>query len=188
MLALTAVLATACGAGSSSDDASSSGGSTSSSAPSGSLELRPVFARYAEGLPLQIGPTVPKDVLAAMKTHDCRSGPSELQGMLLVCDAADTVYLLKEPIVTGGVSSATPEHIGHQKQWYLKMALDQQASGILSQASQSMAGTELAIVLEDHVLSAPIVDSSMADGHLVITGDFDQASATRLAHRLGAGS
>ena len=47
-----------------------------------------------------------------------------------------------------------------------------------------MAGSELAIVLEDQVLSAPVIDSSMADGHVVITGDFDQAQATKLAQRI----
>ena len=194
VLALTAVVAAGCGSGSSSNDGASSGASTggdstAAPAPSGSLELRPVYARYAKGVPIgdiQLGPTVPKDLLSAMQNHDCASAPSELQGMLLVCGPDKTVYLLKDPLVAGGVASATPKHIGNQKDWYLKLAFDDQATAALSQATQSMAGTELAVVLEDHVLSAPIVDSSMANGQLVVTGNFDQAQATKLAQRLSA--
>jgi|1185.fasta_scaffold193396_1 hypothetical protein len=189
VLAVTTFLAAGCGSGSSSDDGASSSGDSTAAAPSSSLELRPVYARYAKGVSLgdsQLGPTVPKDLLSSMQHYDCSSEPAELQGMLMVCGTDKTVYLLKDPIVTGGVTTATPKHIAGQKDWYLKLAFDQDATGTLSQAAQSMAGTELAIVLEDRVLSAPIVDSSMADGHVVITGDLDQAQATDLAQRVQA--
>ena len=185
VLALTAVVAAGCGSGSSSNDGASGGGTTSS-APSGALELRPVYAHYANGAPLgtQLGPPVPKDLQDAMKSHDCSSKPAELQGMLLVCDSNQTVYLLEDPIVSGGVASATPEQVGHKNLWFLKVALDEQATGTLSQATQSLAGSELAVVLGDQVLSSQIVDPSLADGHLAITGNLDQAQATRLAHQL----
>jgi hypothetical protein len=184
-LAAPALLVTACGSGSN----SSSAGGTTAPAPSGSLELRPVYARYAQGVPLgdnQLGPTVPQDLLSAMRQHDCSSKPSELQGMLLLCGPDRTVYLLKDPLVAGGVASATAAHIGGQTDWYVKLALDQQATDTLSQATRSMAGSELAFVLEDEVLSAPVIDPSMAAGHVVITGNLDQAQATKLADRLAS--
>ena len=187
VLALTALLAAGCGSGSSSNNGASSSGDSTAPAPSSSLELRPVYARYAKGVSLgdsQLGPTVPKDLLSAMQHHDCSTKPAELQGMLMVCDTDKTVYLLKDPIVTGGVATATPKHIAGQKDWYLKVAFDQEAAGTLSQAAQSMAGTELAIVLQDQVLSAPIIDSSMADGHVVITGSYDRAKATSLSEKI----
>ena len=188
VLAVTALLAAGCGSGSSSSDgASSTGDSTAAPAPSGSLELRPVYARYAQGVPLgdsQLGPTVPKSVLSAMKAYDCSAKPSELQGMLMLCGPDQTVYLLKDPLVTGGVASAAPAHIGNQKDWYLRVQLDQPGTDTLSQATTTLAGTELALVLEDRVLSAPVIDSSMADGHLVVTGDLNQAQATKLAGQL----
>ena len=104
--------------------------------------------------------------------------------MLMVCGADKTVFLLKDPLVTGGVTSAKAAHIGHQKQWFLRVQLDDAGTSTLSQATQSMAGSELAMVLDDQVLSAPVIDSSMADGHLVVTGDLDQAQATKLATKL----
>ncbi len=187
VLALTAVVAAGCGSGSSSNDASSGG--SAATAPSGSLELRPVYARYAQGVPLgdsQLGPTVPKAVLSSMQNYDCSSKPTELDGMLMLCGTDKTVYLLKDPIVSGGVDTAMPKHIAGQKEWYLKLSFDQQATDTLANATQTMAGSEVAIVLEDQVLSAPVIDSSMADGHVVVTGDLDQAQATKLAQRIEA--
>jgi preprotein translocase subunit SecD len=186
VLALTAVLAAGCGNGSSSSDGASSGGDATTAA-SGALELRPVYAHYTQGGPLgrvPLGPSVPQDLLSAMKGHDCSSQPAELQGMLLVCDSDHTVYLLKDPIVSGGVASATPKDTGHHQLWFLEVALDPDATSTLAQATQSMPGTELAFVVDDKVLSAPIIDASMADGHLGITGDFDQAQATSLAQQI----
>jgi hypothetical protein len=188
VLALTAVLAAGCGSGSSSNDGASGADPTTPPASSGSLELRPVYAHYTQGAPLggQLGPGVPKDVLDAMKTHDCSSKPSELQGKLLVCDADQTVYLLEDPIVSGGVASATPEQVGHSKLWFLKVALDAQATGTLADATQSLAGSEVALVLDDQILSSQIIDPSLAGGHLAITGTLDQAQATKLARQLTA--
>jgi hypothetical protein len=185
VLALTAVLAAGCGSGSSSNDGASAGDSTTP-APSGSLELRPVYAHYTQGAPLggQLGPGVPKDLLDAMKSHDCSSEASELQGMLLVCDADQTVYLLEDPIVSGGVASAKAEQVGHSKLWFLKVALDAQATGTLADATQSMAGSEVALVLDDQILSSQIIDPSLAGGHLAITGTLGQAQATKLAQKL----
>src|SRR5690242_11723879 len=95
VLALTAALAAGCGSGSSSDNGASSSGDSTAAAPSGSLELRPVYARYAPGVGIgdgQLGPTVPQDLLSAMKNYDCSSKPTELQGMLMVCGTDKTVY------------------------------------------------------------------------------------------------
>jgi hypothetical protein len=78
VLASTAVLAAGCGGGSSSGDGASGGDSTAVPTPSSALQLRPVYAHYTDGAPLggQLGPAVPKDLLAAMKSHDCTSQPS----------------------------------------------------------------------------------------------------------------
>src|SRR3954453_2301812 len=94
-LVLLACLATACGSGSSSGPGAGSGstvpstGGTATSS-SGSLELRPVYARYATGVAL--GPQVPQDLQNAMSTQSCPMQPAELQGMVMECDAGKTVF------------------------------------------------------------------------------------------------
>jgi hypothetical protein len=175
---LIAGLATACGSGSSSADGS---------APSAQgLQMRPVFARYAAGAPLgeQLGPQVPKDLLDTMKSFDCSSGTQTVDDMLMLCDAEGTVFLLKDPLATGGVASAVAKPIHDEKLWYVKVALDPQATSTLSKAADTMPGTGLALVVDDHVLSAVIIDSSMKDGTLGITGDYDEKQAKALAGQL----
>jgi preprotein translocase subunit SecD len=176
---LVAGLAAACGGG------SSSGAPPSSS--STALQLRPVYARYTPGAPSvdQLGPQAPKDVIDAMKGFDCSSGTQDLQGMLMACDSNGAVYLLKDPLTTGGVSSAVAKPIHGEKLWFVKVALDPRATSTLSQAVDTMQGTELALVVDDHVVSAPIIDPSMTDGTLGVVGDYDEQQAKALAAQLG---
>jgi hypothetical protein len=182
-LVLIAGLATACGSGSSSDGA---GGAAPSSK---ALQLRPVYARYAVGVPLggeQLGPAVPQALVDTMKNYDCSSGTQELQGMLMVCDSVGTVFLLKDPIVTGGVATAVAKPIQGEKEWFVKVGLDSQATSTLSDAVDSMSGTELALVVDDRVISAPVIDSSMKDGTLGVTGDLNEKQAKALATQMAA--
>jgi preprotein translocase subunit SecD len=178
-LVLIAGLATACGGGSSSDEAS---GPTATSA---GLQMRPVFARYSTGAPMgeQLGPQAPKELLDTLKTFDCSAGSQVVQGMLMVCADDGTVYLLKDPIVSDGVASAVAKPV-NEKLWYVKVTLDPDATTTLSGAADTMTGTELAIVSDGHVISAPIIDSSMKDGTLGITGDYDEQQAKALADQL----
>ncbi len=174
-VALLACLATACGSGSSSNG---EGGTTP---PGGgtSLELRPVYARYASGVPL--GPQVPKDLLNAMSSQSCPMKPAELQGMLMECDAGKTVFLLKDPLVSGNVAKAAVKQVGHQKLYFLKLTLDPSAAATLDTEAPRIAGTELALSFGGTVLTSVIIDAQFTAARLVITGSYTKAQATKLA-------
>lgn len=191
---MIAALATGCSSSSGSSATSSpSGGATATDAnttgttASASLELRPIYARYASGVPLggpsdlQLGPEVPQAVVAAMKSYKCSSKPTVLQGMRMECDAGGTVYLLKAPIAVGGVAKAEVRQIGHQKLWFVDVTFDQKVTDVLVNAYKTIPGTELAFALKTQVLTAPIIDDSMTDGTVGITGSYNKAQATRLA-------
>jgi hypothetical protein len=199
VLALIAACATGCSSSSSSSATSApsggvapTGGSSDGTTAGTSLELRPIYARYASGVPLgapsdlQLGPSVPKDVVDAMKSYKCSSPPTVLQGMRMECDAGGTVYLLKAPIAAGGVAKAEAKQIGHQKLWFVDVAFDPQVTGVLADAFKTMPGTELAFALKTQVLTAPIIDESMVDGTVGITGSYDKKQATKLATEISA--
>jgi preprotein translocase subunit SecD len=178
-LVLVAGLATACGNDSSSD--------SSADAVSTALQLRPVAARYAQDTSEgqeQLGPQTPKDLVDTMKGYDCASQPTEVQGKLMECDANRNVYLLNGPLITGGVASAKPLPIGSGSEWYVKVVFDEKAAATLSQAADSMPGQELAVVVDGKVLTAVVVDPGLKDGHIGITGDLDEKSATAIADEL----
>jgi len=178
-LALIATLVTACGSGSSSSAAAPPTGGSSASA-SGQFEVRPVFARYSPGV--QFGPQVPKELVDQMSHQSCPMKPATVQGMLMECGADKTVYLMKDPITTGGVDTAEAKELQHD--WFVQVTLDPSTASTLAAATPSLAGTDLAYSFQGSVLTSAIVDSSFDSGKLAIIGDFDKARATHLAHEI----
>jgi preprotein translocase subunit SecD len=178
-------------AGCGDDSSSSSDGAGASTGPavSSTVQFRLVAARYAQDTSKgqeQLGPPAPKDMVDTMKNYDCSSAPTAVQGQLMECDAASNVYLLKAPLVTGGIASATPLAIGSGPEWYVRVTFDDDAAATLSDTVDTGLGGDLAVVLNGKVLTAVLVDSSMKDGHIGITGGYDKASATKLAQQLSA--
>src|SRR6478672_9664996 len=164
-LALVAILATACGSGSSSGPSSSGTPSDGGSATtSSSFEVRPVFARYSPGV--QFGPQVPKDLLDQMSHQPCPMEPTSVQGMLMECDADKTVFLMKDPITTGGVDSAVAKQIGHGKLWYIQVALDPATASTLAAGTKALTGTDVAYSFQGKVLTSVIVDPSFNSSKL----------------------
>jgi hypothetical protein len=182
-LALIACLATACGSGSSSSSSGtpSDGGSATTST---ALEVRPVFARYSPGV--QFGPQVPKDLIAQMSHQPCPMEPTSVQGMLMECDADKTVFLMKDPITTGGVDSAVAKQIGHGKLWYIQVALDPATASTLAAGTKALTGTDVAYSFRGKVLTSVIVDPSFNSSKLAIIGTYDKAQATKLAHEIAS--
>jgi hypothetical protein len=184
-LALLAGLATACGSGSGSSAGggpTSPGGTTGTPTAGNQLELRPVYARYATGVPL--GPQVPQDLLDAMSSQSCPMRPTVLQGMVMECDPGKTVFLLQDPLVTGDVAQAAVKQIRHQKLYYLRLTLVPTAAATLNAASPKLEGTELAFCYGGRVLTSEIVDQNFDASHLVITGNYDKKQATQLASEI----
>jgi hypothetical protein len=178
-LALVAGLLAACGNNSSS---SSSVDDSTVVPSSGGFEIRPVYARYAPGVPF--GPQLPKDLVDLMKQQSCPMKPHVVQSMVMECDAGKTVYLLKNPIVSGDVASATAKQVGHKNIWFVEVGLDDKAAGAMNAVIKDQVGTELAFSYGGKVLTSVVVDQSLHPTHLGLIGDFDKAQATQLASQL----
>jgi len=179
-LVVLAALLAACGNGSS----SGSSGDSTLLGPSKGFEVRTVYARYAPGVPF--GPQLPKALVDEMSSQSCPMKPRIVSNLLMECDAAKTVYLLQNPIAQGNVASATPLQVGHHKIWYVKVALDPSVAKKISSELPSMTGEQLAFSYDGTVLTSIAVDSSFHPSHFAITGDYDKASATKLAQELTA--
>ena len=61
-------------------------------------------------------------------------------------------------------------------------------SGTFSDVTTRLEGKQLAIVVDDRVISAPTVQSPITNGSGVITGNFTERSAKDLATQLNAGA
>jgi preprotein translocase subunit SecD len=179
-LALVAGLVTACGNGSGSSS-SPTGDSTVLGASPG-FEVRTVYARYAPGVTL--GPQLPQALVQELSSQKCPMKPRIVNGLLMECDAAKTVYLLKNPIVRGDVAKATPLQIGHKNLWYVEVGLRPDVATQLANETKSMTGEQLAFSYDGVVLTSIAVDSSFHPAHFAITGDYNHASASKLAQQL----
>lgn len=171
---LAAAVLSACGSGSSS--------SGPSAGPADQLQVRQVAGRHDPGASL--GPQLPKALAATLAAQTCPTPPKVVDGYLLECDAGGSVFLLKDPIITGGIANATATHVGHQKLWYVKVDLTPDATAKMKAATASMTGLELAYSLGGKVLTTIPVDSQFDPGSLVVLGNYTEAQAQQLATRL----
>jgi preprotein translocase subunit SecD len=178
-LLLAAGLLAACG-----NNSSSSSGATDSTlvGDTGGFEIRPVYARYAPGVPF--GPEVPKAVLTQMQQQSCPMKPRVVSDMLMECDAGKTVYLMQNPIVQGGVTSATAKQIGHKNLWFIEVGLDQTATAAMQDEIKNQVGAELAFIYGGQVVTSIAVDTSLHADRVAVLGDFDKAKATQLAQQI----
>jgi preprotein translocase subunit SecD len=100
-------------------------------------------------------------------------GPVEITGDAI--DKASAVY---------NAGSSTSVGQG----WQIQFDLTSEGSGIFSDVTTRLQDRQLAIVVDDQVISAPTVQSPITNGSGVITGSFTEARAKDLATQLNAGA
>jgi preprotein translocase subunit SecD len=100
-------------------------------------------------------------------------GPVEITGDAI--DKASAVY---------NAGSSTTVGQG----WEITFDLTGEGSGIFSEVTTRLQGRQLAIVVDDEVISAPTVQSPITNGSGVITGSFTERRAKDLATQLNAGA
>jgi preprotein translocase subunit SecD len=100
-------------------------------------------------------------------------GPVEITGDAI--DKASAVY-------NAGSSTAVGQG------WEIRFDLTGDGSGTFSDVTTRLQGRQLAIVVDDQVISAPTVQSPITNGSGVITGSFTESRAKDLATQLNAGA
>jgi preprotein translocase subunit SecD len=100
-------------------------------------------------------------------------GPVEITGVAI--DRASAVY---------NAGSSTTVGQG----WEINFDLTGEGSGIFSEVTTRLQGRQLAIIVDDEVISAPTVQSPITNGTGVITGSFTERQAKDLATQLNAGA
>lgn len=68
------------------------------------------------------------------------------------------------------------------------LEFDSQGSKLFEQATKDYLNQKIAIILDDQVITAPVVQSVIPDGQAVINGNFDIKSAKALSAQLNAGA
>lgn len=79
---------------------------------------------------------------------------------------------------------------GTDYQWVVELTLNDEGAQAFATATSELASTkgQIAIWMDDQMISAPAVEKAITNGQAMITGDFDSETATTLANQINGGS
>ena len=108
----------------------------------------------------------------------------------IVAPAEDpgTFYLLSSVVLSGKDlvnAEINPDSLGRMG---VSLEFNSEGAKLFEEATARLIGKQLAIVLDDVVISAPVVQDRIAGGRAQITGRFTNEEASRLAIMLKAGA
>jgi preprotein translocase subunit SecD len=157
------------------------------------LELRSMvgqgFYPTRESAQAAIGDPSKNEVLAVLERDSDEGEEAEAAKPAQASAPTQFAVIEKEPIVRGvdlRDAIATPSQYGG-KEWEINFTLKQNAASKFGEWTGSHIGTNLAIVLNGQVKSAPVIQGRIEDRGQ-ITGRFSQRSAEDLALTLRSGA
>lgn len=98
------------------------------------------------------------------------------------------IIVERQPILTGSSLTSAEVRPDNQGGWVVAFTLDSQGARTFGDFTGSHIGSQLAIVLDNIVYSAPVIRSQISDGRGQIEGNFTVESARDLAIVLRAGA
>jgi preprotein translocase subunit SecD len=131
---------------------------------------------------------------AEQETKECSFEALKDQNVTFQARDGGTKYQLGPVEITGdAIDKATAAYnSGSQTSvgqgWEIQFTLTGPGSDTFADVTTRLQGRQLAIVVDDQVISAPTVQSAITGGNGVITGSFTEARAKDLATQLNAGA
>jgi preprotein translocase subunit SecD len=120
--------------------------------------------------------------------------PENIQFRLVVTDGTGGVILADRegkqyvvgPVLLDGtkVESARAEFQSDYGNWIVTVHLTSQGAAVFGQVTTDNVNAQLALVVDEVVVSAPVIQGPITDGAVQIAGQFTQQEATLLANRI----
>lgn len=93
----------------------------------------------------------------------------------------DPLHVRNDAIVANQhIQSCTPTS-DDAGQWRLLMTLNAEGADRFHKATERLKGRQIAVVIEDKIISAPIIQEAIAGGVVTISGNLTQAELQKLA-------
>jgi len=109
--------------------------------------------------------------------------------LLPAADNPDLYYILERiPVVTGEELTDAQPSFDQNGRPAVNFRFNTSGARKFGQYTTDHVGDPFAIVLDDEVISAPVIEVPITGGSGIITGNFDEEESTRLATLLRAGS
>ena len=158
------------------------------------LEEREVIGVLAPTDPTYASTPLTCGTVAEQATKECSSEALKDQEVVFKARDDATKYQLGPVEITGdAIDKATAVYRAGSSTsvgqgWVIGFDLTNEGSGTFSDVTTRLVGKQLAIVVDDQVISAPRVDEPITNGSGEITGNFTERSAKDLATQLNAGA
>lgn len=98
------------------------------------------------------------------------------------------VVVKKKPVISGDQLTGAQATFNQNSQPVVGFSFDTLGGKIFAEVTRNNSGKRLAIVLDNKLLSAPVINEPIIGGHGVISGHFTVESASELALLLRAGA
>ncbi len=112
-----------------------------------------------------------------------------IEGSIVAPAEEAGIFYLLGPVLLSGRdlenASVTPDNLGRMG---VSLSFNSNGAKLFEEATGRLVGRQIAIVLDDVVISAPVVQTRIAGGQAQITGRFTSDEAARLAIMLKAGA
>jgi preprotein translocase subunit SecD len=158
------------------------------------LEQRAVIATITPTLPDYASTPVTCETATEKESSACSFEALKDKEVVFYDRDGQTKYKLGPVLITGdAIKKATATYsTGSQTQvaqgWEINFQLTSEGSDTFGQVTTDMIGQQLAIVVDQEVISAPTVQGAITTGNGVITGSFTAQRAKDLATQLNAGA
>ena len=158
------------------------------------LEQRAVLATLTPTSPDYASTPVTCETATAKESPQCSFEALKDQDVVFYGKDGQTKYQLGPVLITGdAIKKATATYsTGSQTSvaqgWQINFQLTSEGADTFGQVTGNMVGQQLAIVVDQVVISAPTVQDAITTGNGVITGSFTAARAKDLATQLNAGA
>ena len=96
-------------------------------------------------------------------------------------------------LLTGDMVAAAEMQVGAANEFspsapYVALEFNEEGKKLFAEATKNNIGNVIYIVMDDEIISSPVVQTTISDGHAMITGQFDADGAEELASLIRAGS
>ena len=136
-----------------------------------------------------VGPMLRPGTLAFQAVAlDYQPGQTLPAGLTTLPGTDGQAYVVEEePLMYGDALDAVAAEFTSYGQWAINIAFSDKGMERFGQITTELMGQPLAIVLDDRVLSAPMIHEPILGGRAMISGSFTEAEAHEMAAILASG-
>lgn len=126
-----------------------------------------------------------KEAQLSFKIVKAQDEPAEQLEKRTIFKEDESIYIDPEPLLTNtDIRDVSAVYISSGEGFYVEIKFNERGREKFEKITEDLVGQHLAIMIDDEVFSAPVVQEPIRDGRCVIRGPFTREEASRIAEGL----